>query len=311
MVKLIYQNEFAGGHLTKNKEDSLFHINKELLSLVNGSNSYSLTEDIGNNLCRLHLSKCTEKGIDVETINKLFVSTANTIQGNIHGYEKKLDVLRECSIIGLLPYDIDKLNDYIAKQKENSYPLVRHSATYRNEYSPHYRILKKVYCEFIKVFCRIDELLNNQDKVIVAIDGRSSAGKSTLSSVISDVYDCNVFHMDDFFLTPKQKTHQRLNKPGGNVDYERFNSEVMLSFKDAGNFSYRRYDCKSGSFCNPIKVVPKKLNIVEGVYSMHPTLIDNYSLKIFMDIDDKAQSARILKRNGKYMHERFQNEWIP
>ena len=39
----------------------------------------------------------------------------------------------------------------------------------------------------------------SQSKVNVAVDGNSGAGKSTLADLIGDVYDCNVFHMDDFF----------------------------------------------------------------------------------------------------------------
>ena len=44
---------------------------------------------------------------------------------------------------------------------------------------------------------------------------------------------------------------------------------------------------------------------------MHPTLIDNYDLKIFLTIDEKEQSKRILKRNGTAMQKRFLNQWIP
>ena len=60
-----------------------------------------------------------------------------------------------------------------------------------------------------------------------------------------------------------------------------------------------------------IPVSPQKLNIIEGSYSMHPTLIENYDLKIFLCIDEKEQISRILKRNGAAMLKRFLCEWIP
>lgn len=312
IIKLIYQNEFAGGHLIKNADDSLERITHEYNSLKPNSSSTPFTfEDIGNGLCRLHLSKYEDEQIDANTINRLFISTANTVRGSIKNYEVKLDKLRKYCTQGLLPYDINELNDYITKQKNEGYPLVSHSETYRKEYLPHYRIVRKSYCNFIKVFSKIDALLEHQDKVFVAIDGRSGAGKSTLVSVIKNVYDCNVFHMDDFFLTPAQKTKERLDEAGGNVDYERFYNEVMLPIKSNNDFSYKRYDCKTGALSDPIKVSPKKLNIIEGVYSMHPSLLDQYDLKVFLDIDAKSQSIRILKRNGEYMHQRFKKEWIP
>ena len=69
---------------------------------------------------------------------------------------------------------------------------------------------------------RIDELMAQKDQVIIAIDGNCTAGKTTLAGMLAEVYDCNVFHMDDFFLRPEQRTPERYAEIGGNVDYERF-----------------------------------------------------------------------------------------
>jgi uridine kinase len=49
---------------------------------------------------------------------------------------------------------------------------------------------------------KIDELLMQKDIVIVAIDGKCTSGKTTLAAKLAEIYDCNVFHMDDFFLRP-------------------------------------------------------------------------------------------------------------
>ena len=69
---------------------------------------------------------------------------------------------------------------------------------------------------------RIDELLEQKNMVIVAIDGPCTSGKTTLAAKLAEIYDCNVFHMDNFFLRPEQRTAQRLSAPGENVDHERF-----------------------------------------------------------------------------------------
>ena len=45
---------------------------------------------------------------------------------------------------------------------------------------------------------QIDTLLEEQTFVIVAIDGKCTSGKTTLASQLAEIYDCNVFHMDDF-----------------------------------------------------------------------------------------------------------------
>jgi len=78
---------------------------------------------------------------------------------------------------------------------------------------------------------KIDELLTQKDMVIVAIDGKCTSGKTTLASKLTQIYDCNVFHMDDFFLRPEQRTPERFAEVGGNVDYERLQEEVMIPLK--------------------------------------------------------------------------------
>jgi len=158
---------------------------------------------------------------------------------------------------------------------------------------------------------RIDNLLAEGKEITIAIDGNSGSGKSTLAHDLSKIYDCNVFHMDDFFLCPEQKTVKRIQEVGGNVDYERFKHEVLDKLKKNQEFKYQIYDCSQGRLTDYIKVSPKGLNIVEGVYSMHPTLRHYYDLKIFLCIDAETQSQRILERSGKYMLQRFLNEWIP
>lgn len=153
--------------------------------------------------------------------------------------------------------------------------------------------------------------MKSQNTVNVAIDGNSGAGKTTLASLINNIYDCNVFHMDNFFLTPELKTQERLKEIGGNVDYVRFKQEVIDKLHNGREFKYRVYDCKQMDFTQSISVIPKKLNIIEGSYSMHPTLINNYDLKIFLHINKEDQRLRILKRNGPAMLKRFLCEWIP
>ena len=46
----------------------------------------------------------------------------------------------------------------------------------------------------------IDRLLvSSKSPVIVAIDGVCGGGKTTLGEWLAMQYDCNLFHMDDFF----------------------------------------------------------------------------------------------------------------
>jgi len=164
---------------------------------------------------------------------------------------------------------------------------------------------------FAPLFDAIDERLSSGGRIAVAIEGSSASGKTTLAALLARVYDCSVFHMDDFFLQPHQRTPARLAEPGGNVDYERFRQEVLLPLSAGRPFSYRPFRCSVMALGDPVHAAPKRLSIIEGAYSMHPTLAEFYDLSVFLHIDERTQAERILVRNGYDKQQRFLNEWIP
>ena len=157
----------------------------------------------------------------------------------------------------------------------------------------------------------IAELLGEKERVIVAIDGRCASGKTTLASILDARFDCNIFHMDDFFLRPEQRSEARLQTAGENVDHERFLSEVLIPLSKGEAFSYRPFDCKTQSLLPPVSVEPKRLSVVEGSYACHPALFDYYDLRVFSDVEPEEQIRRITERNGKEGAERFRSLWIP
>ena len=162
----------------------------------------------------------------------------------------------------------------------------------------------------IPLFDRIDELLQAKGRVFAAIDGHCAAGKSTLASELRTAYSCNVFRMDDFFLRPFQRTPERLAEPGGNIDYERFYDEVLVPLQSGGGFSYRPYDCQTRGFASPVSIAPTALNVVEGVYSIHPLFASIYDVKVFMDISPEEQRGRLSMRSPG-MFDKFMRQWIP
>lgn len=164
---------------------------------------------------------------------------------------------------------------------------------------------------FAPLFSKIDELIQQNSPVIVAIEGGSAAGKTTLAETIRLRYGCAVFHMDDFFLRPEQRTAERLAEAGGNVDRERFLEEILLPLTENGTVCYRPYDCSTQRLRPPVTVTPKGLCIVEGAYSMHPDLAPYYDCSFFLDISPELQRERILQRNPPPVATRFFEEWIP
>lgn len=157
---------------------------------------------------------------------------------------------------------------------------------------------------------RIDRLLDTQPRVIIAIDGRCGAGKSTLAARLAELCGGNVFHMDDFFLRPEQRRPERFAEPGGNVDRERFAAEVLAPLENGSRFSYRPFVCRNMALGDTVEVEPKTVSFIEGAYSMHPELAGAYDLTVFLSVSPELQHERIMRRNGERSRDFFER-WIP
>lgn len=297
--KLLYQSEFGGGHLVSNAGAALERLRSEMAQT--GARAMELPlESIGDGLLRLHLVAVESLGLRPETVLGLFMR-ACAPRGSAEGLLEKLDML-----IRLFP----EMTRAAAEYRAAGCPALHHSAAFRAAYAPAYRLVPAEAQRFLPLFQAIDGLLARKDHVRVAIDGCCASGKSTLGALLRDVYGANLFHMDDYFLPFARKTSERLAEPGGNVDYERFREEVAGQARDAV-IRWRPFDCVRQTLGAPVETPPRPLTIVEGSYSLHPTLRDAYDLKVFLSIDPERQSARILRRNGPEKHRRFLELWIP
>ena len=157
----------------------------------------------------------------------------------------------------------------------------------------------------------LGRLQMEKNPLLLALDGRCAAGKTTLAGQLRERTGCMVIHMDDFFLRPEQRTAERLAQPGGNVDWQRFLEEVLLPLKKGRPFQYRPYDCHTQALREPVRITPGSVTLVEGSYSCHPRLWTFYDFHIFLDITKEEQLSRIEKRNGSEMLEVFRSRWIP
>ena len=157
-----------------------------------------------------------------------------------------------------------------------------------------------------RIFGAIQDLLEKKDKIIVAIDGKSASGKTTLADFVHSKIDCNVFRMDDFCLTDEQ----RETKPYGcvNVDVARFYNEVVNNLQKDSPFDYDKFNFKENVYHKIVVVEQKPVNIVEGVYSCCDQLKDCYDLKIFLNIDDVEQKIRLANMDNFEQQQEFL-EW--
>lgn len=312
MVKALYQSEFGPGHFVADDARARDYLQKELAECaVSRECADVLAEPLGDDFARVHLNCLHGSGLAAETLLRLFVLSARETHGAMEAFHIRLDGLERATVSGEIPLNAVETRAFLAQYRAAGCPATHHTEAFRQAYSPAYRVIRAQYAQALPLLCAIDRLMREKERVTVAIEGGSASGKTTLAGLLTQVYDCNVFHMDDFFLQPHQRTPERFAEPGGNVDRERFLAEVLQPLMEGGAFEYRVFDCSQMALGETVAVQPKRLNVVEGAYSMHPALSHAYDISVFLSIDPERQAQRILHRNGAKMQQRFLNEWIP
>lgn len=307
IIKFISQSSFGCEHFVSSFDVALQRIREEEKNVAEDTSFH--TDSLDGAYTRVHLN-CLKQGVKAQTLAKLFMLSAEKEpEGRIRA-EEKIKIVKEMIKEKLLPFSDTEFDTIAQEWKNHGYPAVHHSQVFREAYCPSYRVVADKFIPFMPLFAKIDVLLE-KGRVILAVEGGSGSGKTTLGEMLRDIYGCTVFHMDDFFLRPEQRTSDRFAQVGGNVDRERFLEEVLIPLSQNQPVDYRRFDCSTFTLEQPVKIYPEKLTVIEGAYSMHPSLVGNYNLTVFLDVSPELQRKRISVRNTPQMAQRFYNEWIP
>ncbi len=131
IYKLLYQAAFAGGHMIASAERSLDFLREETAQ-IDMASEVQLIEDIGNGLVRLNLKAIDHYAITLEEINAIFVETANSHQGDQTQF---LEMLAAVDFPGFIAFH--------EEMAHKDYPLVSHTAVYKQHYDPHYRVVSQ------------------------------------------------------------------------------------------------------------------------------------------------------------------------
>ena len=143
-VKLIYQNEFGGGHLIRDEQACLNYLRQEYASVAKDP-TVPLYEDIGNGIVRVNLAAV--KPEDLEQLGQDFIASATKHKGTMDSFLNKLEVLRKLTEDGVFAFDTNALSVYLSEYKADGYPTVSHDEIYRTTYKPAYRIVLAKLCE--------------------------------------------------------------------------------------------------------------------------------------------------------------------
>ncbi len=311
-IKLIFQGEYGCEHAICDNINAVkaFFFNEMKSVDINQFQTDTLTERLSDNFIRVNFAPFIIQKKNVQLLWEIFYASAQYPNGNDELFVNKLDdfvnLVKEKKID--LPFYSTKkaLINYLATTPPKA---ISHSPTFRLNYQPHYRVVDKNMFFLFDAIDKINELLQYRN-LIVAIDGHSGCGKTTLTNALVKYYGarCQVIHADDFFLPIEQKTKERLNEIGGNIDYDRLYQLVhQISLGEMPD--YQKYDCKTNEY-NTENTKLKQITFVEGVYSCQSKILPLYDFVIKLTASKEVSNKRIFDRNEN-MYKSFVNVWIP
>lgn len=141
-VKLLYQNEFGGGHLIRDEEGCLRYLAREYAD-TRKDPAQPLWEDIGGGMIRVHLAALPEE--ELPRLGQVFLRSAREHQCSLESFIGKLELLRQVTAEGVFGFDLPQLDAYLTAYAQSGYPMVSHSPQYRERYHPAYRVVKKEF----------------------------------------------------------------------------------------------------------------------------------------------------------------------
>jgi uridine kinase len=136
-----------------------------------------------------------------------------------------------------------------------------------------------------------------EDRVfVIALDGRSGAGKSMLADAVARSVRAAVVHGDDFYRDMDEADRRELSAIQG-VDryfnWQRLRREALLPLRRGRAARFGRFNWVVGhGLTPPIMLDARQIVIVEGVYSARPELDDLLDLKVLVEVSDRVREQR-------------------
>jgi uridine kinase len=145
--------------------------------------------------------------------------------------------------------------------------------------------------------------------VLVALDGRSGVGKSTLAGQVGAQVGALVIDGDDFYRGGTDAYWDALGpaeKVDLVIDWERQRPLLeRLRRGEAVTWQPYDWDADDGRLRAPVTAGPAAVVLFDGAYSARPELSDLYSQRVLLSVARDVRRERLLHREG----ERYRAEW--
>jgi uridine kinase len=146
--------------------------------------------------------------------------------------------------------------------------------------------------------------------LLVAFDGRSGTGKSTVAATVAAALDAAVVEGDDFYAggtRAEWSSWSPEERAAHCIDWRRLRREALEPLLAGHTTSWHPFDWDemTGLADAPRRCHPRPIVILDGVYSSRPELSDLVGLSVLFRVPDDVRERRILARDG----DEFDPEW--
>ena len=299
-LKLCYQAAYGAEHGIKDPNSARKYLREELKRLEPDGDRPLSEGPISPELCRVDLRAWKARGLKWQWLYAMFEDAVG--DGKM---AEKLAAAERLAAEGKLPFTAREWREELAGWDGGA---VSHSEAYRKAYSPAYRIVPMKYAACIPV---LEKMAEQPEGCVVAIDGMSNSGKSSLAALLEKVTGAGLVRMDDL-LSPASRM-QVVNRgwPGGNVNYAMFREHILPHLHSAEAFSYPYFANHSLVINKKRRVRRSPYRIVEGSYCQHIVFGDYADIKVFMHTEKSTQYRRVVARDGVRLAPSYFAIWIP
>ena len=166
-----------------------------------------------------------------------------------------------------------------------------------------------------KIITLIEQKLSGRNTpLLIALDGRSGSGKSSVAKIIANKFGATLIESDDFYCGRENSTWASCSpeeKVAQCIDWRRLRAEVLIPLLEGKTAHYHPFDFKTGAkFAqHSVTLQPANIIILDGAYSARPELSDLIELKILVESADEIRRNRLLNREGITFMEEWHSIW--
>jgi uridine kinase len=149
--------------------------------------------------------------------------------------------------------------------------------------------------------------------VLVALDGRSAAGKSTLAQQVAARTAALVIDGDDFYRGGND-AFWRARSPAEKVDLVidwRRQRALLTKLRQGEPARWQPYDWEAddGRLGAEVQVGPAAVVLLDGAYSARPELADLFALRALLNVPRPVRRERLLRREGEPYRAEWEARW--